>query len=271
MLFNLIIESPDNKGFSISSPINLKFNINADKILNIAASCQGIVCKAEPINPYANKEMTTEERIIAKAQRDFNIEASDNGGVPSRKAFNNLRQAYENADKDLDAAEVYEQEYEYYPDAVSLNNLAVLYNNAGDKEKALEYYEKALQKEPNNSIVLSNIGLQYFYTDKEKARYYFERSLSNNPNNPVALIRLADMEEDDEKAMSFYNKAFDIYKDRMDYNSLSSSDRYWFKSVAEKLGRKDIVKKINEFCKEDKNTLYNDDNLTKTSSPLIDK
>ena len=41
----------------------------------------------EPLSPFANKEMTTEERIKYKAERDFNLECERNGGELSLSAL----------------------------------------------------------------------------------------------------------------------------------------------------------------------------------------
>ena len=150
MLFNLKIKSPTNAGFPINSPIKLILEVNADKMLIAHATCMGVTCTVEPVNPFANKELTTEERIALKAERQANLESEQNNGVPSKETLEALRRAYEKAGNDFKAAETYELQSELYPSSVDFNSLGVLYHNAGETEKAIEYYERALQNNPND-------------------------------------------------------------------------------------------------------------------------
>lgn len=72
MLFNLKITR--DGGFLTSAQVTLALEITADKLLLAKAHCMGISCMIEPQNPFANKELTTEERIVLKAEREANLE-----------------------------------------------------------------------------------------------------------------------------------------------------------------------------------------------------
>ena len=76
----------------------------------------------EPLSPFANKEMTTEERIKYNAERDFNLECERNGGEPSLSALQTLHKAYEKIGMDFKAAETLEQIEEMFPGKGNLNN-----------------------------------------------------------------------------------------------------------------------------------------------------
>lgn len=85
MLFNLKITR--DGGFLTSAQVTLALEITADKLLLAKAHCMGISCMIEPQNPFANKELTTEERIVLKAEREANLETEKNGGIPTKKLF----------------------------------------------------------------------------------------------------------------------------------------------------------------------------------------
>lgn len=146
LLFNLKIESSIPSGFPINTPIQLTIEVNSDKMLIARATCMGIVCHVEPLSPFANKELSTEDRMALKAERQANIEAELNGGVPSKETLIALRRAYNKAGHVFKAAETYELQNELYPEADMYNGIAVLYNNAGATDKAIEFYEKALEQ-----------------------------------------------------------------------------------------------------------------------------
>lgn len=58
-----------SNGFPINTPIHLIIEVNADKMLIIHATCMGTICHVDPLSPFANKELTTEERAALK-QKD---------------------------------------------------------------------------------------------------------------------------------------------------------------------------------------------------------
>ena len=59
MLFNLKITH--DGGFLTTSQVTLALEITADKLLLAKAQCMGVSCMVEPQNPFANKELSTEE------------------------------------------------------------------------------------------------------------------------------------------------------------------------------------------------------------------
>lgn len=54
------------------------------------------------------------------------------------------------ADRDLEAAETYEDQIKYYPQDNLYNYIGVLYHNSGNYVKAVRYYKKAIDVDPNN-------------------------------------------------------------------------------------------------------------------------
>src|SRR5690606_10046924 len=68
LLFNVKI-TPENDTFQKGDRINLSVEISSDKILYIKASIGNQQVIVTPMNPFANKELTTEERIILEAEK----------------------------------------------------------------------------------------------------------------------------------------------------------------------------------------------------------
>ena len=171
MLYNLKITHPD--GFPINSPVKLVFEINADKLLLVHAECMGVRCAIEPQNPFANKELTTKDRIVLAAERQVNLEAERNGGIPTKSSLAALRDAYIEVGNDFRAAETWELQIELYPSQSDQNGIGVLYANAGNSEKAQSYFKKAIQPTPQSSSPYSTVGFGMKHKDPEPAKPYF--------------------------------------------------------------------------------------------------
>src|SRR5690606_19602773 len=145
LLYNIKIVSGDSQGFKRNIPVKLELEITTDKLLLARATADGKQVMVEPINPFANKELTTEQRIVLKAERQANLEAEQNGGKPTKQGLETLYKAYEKVGNNYRAAETLELLNELYPNVHNYNQISVLYNNAGYDEKALEFAEKAYQ------------------------------------------------------------------------------------------------------------------------------
>lgn len=81
LLYNIQIVSANPQGFKRNTPVKLELEITTDKLLIARASAVGQSVFVEPINPFANKELTTEQRIVLKAERQANLEAEQNNGT----------------------------------------------------------------------------------------------------------------------------------------------------------------------------------------------
>lgn len=266
MLFNLKITRADGEGFPINSPVKLVLELNVDKLLIAHAECLGMKCVVEPQNPFKNKELTTEERLVLLAERQANLDAEKNGGVPSRAGLEKLRNAYEKAGNYFMAAETYEHQYELYPSSCNLNNIAVLYNNSGNIEKALQYYELAYEREPNNLVITFNFGSTLKNKDYERSKELIEKAYKMDSNHGPSLIELARFKATEGNytaANELREKAFDIYNEKWKKNSLLSWEWGWFASVADELGRHSIASEIRHSKPRlESESYYNPDNLT---------
>lgn len=271
MLFNLKITREG--GFLTSAQITLALEITADKLLQAKAHCMGVSCMIEPQNPFANKELTTEERIVLRAERDANLATEKNGGIPTKNCLVSLRRAYEDAGNDFKAAETLEQQNELYPNPEDYNLIGVYYYNSGNTDKAIEFYERALESNPNNIYANFNLGHSLFYRDPQRARKYLNKAYELNPKHPCTNIMLGRLDKNEGNAVAAKEKfqvAYDVYEQRWRSNTLSSSDYGWFASAAEELGKKDRAYEIrNAKPKMEQTTYYDEANLTQTRTKSL--
>ncbi|MBP6234879.1 MAG: Hsp70 family protein [Saprospiraceae bacterium] len=267
LLYNIKIVCDDLSGFKKNTPVRLELEINADKLLLARASAVGKSVFVEAINPFANKDLSTEERIVLKAERQANIEAEQNNGKPTKQGLTNLYKAYELIGNDFRAAETLELLNELYPSISNYNEIGVLYSSAGYYEKALEFYELAFVNDKNSTTAF-NFAHSLKSKNKEKFKEILEESLHLEPNMPHSLFELGRLlkREKDEKGNEMIKQAFDIWKKNYDTNSMSESDYSWLSSAADELGMKDFAQQVRQSTPTFKVTeLYNSDNLTQTN------
>lgn len=273
LLFNLKIESPLPNGFPVNTPIQLAIEVNSDKMLIARATCMGVICHVEPLSPFANKELNTEERAALKAERQANLEAEKNGGVTSKETLIALRKAYDKAGHTFKAAETYELQNELYPESDMYNSIAVLYNNAGATDKAIEFYEKALEENPNHKYANSNLGSTLRLRDPKRAKECLQRAIAIDPELDIALIelgRIQKSEGDWQGAKEKFQKVYDRYQQQWKTNSLPKYAYGWFASVAEELGENEFAKEIRHSTPgAEGEAYYNPDNLSKTKTNML--
>ena len=268
MLFNMKINAPDSNGFRKDDVVKVSISISADKLLITDAECHNIHVKPELLNPFANKELSGEERAVIKAEREVEHSASLNGGTPSKQSLNALIMAYKAAGNDFQAAETAEIKNDYYPNSHNYNDIGLMYSNSGNREKAIKAYERAIEKDPSNATLYSNLALEYKYKDKQKYKENVGKAYELNPDNPIYTFeygRVLSSEGKKDEAQHLYREAYDKYMIKWNCNHMQSWDYSWFSSVAEAVGEYEMAKKIREAePKKGKTTMYNEENLSKT-------
>ena len=265
VLYNIKVFNSEGNTFKLSDKIKLEFEINADKLLNIKASVAGNIIMVEPLSPFSNKELTTEERIKHKAEKDFSTDVGNNGGEPTFESLNSLHKAYEKVGLEFKAAETLELISEIFPNKGNFNNIALHYSNAGKKDKALLFYQKAMKSSPSSTIAF-NLAVQYKYTDKAAYKKYMEQAYQLNPKSNTVCYNYGQElinEGEIEKGNKLLQDAFDRWQKKFDTNKMEKWDYSWFSSCARALGKQDYAQHIQDSQpKESLNSIYNTQNLT---------
>lgn len=273
LLYNLKITKEG--GFPANTPVTVAIEINADKLLIAKAHCMGQTCIIEPQNPFANKELTTEERIVLQAERQANIDTEANGGIPPKNTLIALRKVYEQVGNDFRAAETYERQLELYPASNEYNNVGVLYYNSGNKDKAIEFFERALQVNPNDTVPNFNLGHSLEDTDIKRAEEYLRKAHHLDPNHAPTNIELAGIESrlgHIEESQHLLEVAYDKLMQKWKTNTMSDFDYSWLAAAARRLGHVDIARQVSQSQPGvEKEKFYNEENLTQTRTTEISK
>jgi molecular chaperone DnaK len=269
VLSNLKITNSDGSSFQKNEQIILTIEMTADKLLKVTANCNGVECSTDCENPFANTYLTDKERKILEAERNSYISADKNKGIPSKDSLINLRKAYEKADKDLLAAETYEEQIKYYPQENLYNYIGVLFHNAGNYPKAMKNFRLSIEYTPDEHWAYSNLGHDLFIIGEYKeAEQLLQKAVDMAPDCSTALIvlgRLNKEQNNKENAKSFFERAYNILLREWHDNKLDEVDYGWLESVAKELKQNDIAVKVRD-SRPDKDCgeVYNQGNLIST-------
>jgi tetratricopeptide (TPR) repeat protein len=230
----------------------------------------------EPQNPFANKELATEERIILQAERQANLDAEANGGIPPKRTLIALREAYKKVGNKFRAAETYERQLELYPSNDEYNAVGVLYDDSGNADRAIEFYERAIMATPNSVYPNFNLGCSLLRRrDSKRAEELLRKAHNIDPLHAPTNIELAEIERrlgHIEEAQHLLESAYDKLMQKWRTNTMSESDYSWLSSAASKLGHRDVALQVRQSQpKFEEEKYYNEENLTITRSTEISK
>lgn len=252
LLKNIVVRTDNPLGFSLNTDIEMELELTADKLLAVRVRIEDEDCFVDSINPFANKELTIQEREALKIEKAVYNEASKNNGVASKKRLLDLASAYENAKWYLKAAEVYELCNEKYPNSVSINRIGCCYSNAGVSKKALWCAEEFYRQNPKNDVATFNLAYQYKFVDTDKYLYYLNKTLEMSPKKPHALFELGRYEKQRgkiEEGMLKIQYAYDLWKEQYEAEILNKVDYTWLPSAAEEVGDYELANQVREKAK----------------------
>lgn len=264
----ITFDSPTNEGFRFNTPIKVECHITPDKLLHISATVNYQTVKVKPVNPYANRSLRTEERIVKEAEKQFNDATYKNGGKPTYQAAINLHEAYIKANNPLRAAETLESVQEMFPDKDNLNNIGYYYGKAGYKDKEIEYYERNLAKNPT-PVGAFNLAVNIRYQDKNRYEQLMEESLKMDSEYPYTLHYYGEylMNKGENRGKEMVQKAFDIFKRRFDNGNLKIEDYHRLADCANILGNREFAQQVRQKEKDNRTSekdLINSGNLVAT-------
>ncbi|WP_372775244.1 Hsp70 family protein [Mangrovibacterium sp.] len=245
LLFNVKI-SPESGSFNRGDKVSLSVEISADKILYIRASVGGQQIMVTPMNPFSNKELSTVERMILEAEKEYNNEIARLKGADSENALRKLYRVYRDKDEELKSAETLEEINEKFPGNHDYNQIGLHYSSAGNTNKAIEYYEKAFQYSPSGTTAF-NSGYLLAYRDPEKFVKYMEEAIKLENDHAHALFELGKYKiahDENEEGEKMVNQAFEIWKQRYETQSLNDGEYGWLSSCAHYLGEHDLAREV---------------------------
>lgn len=207
----LEIEAPMSSGFEKGTRVHLDVKITRDKLLLARAQVEDQEAAVEITRPFANTELSPEERKVREAEKVANNVMAGQGGRASIPALLELAETCAEAGDPLRAAEIFEQvqmtdptqnletrisyqfsqagrndlahkwakkAYERKKGALHAYNVAISAKNSeGDLETYEEYMEEAIDFDGSYTPALTSLGLHLHRRGEDRGEELLERAL----------------------------------------------------------------------------------------------
>ncbi len=276
ILANVKIQS--EAGFAKSTPITLLCDISHDKLIYFRAFVEEQEVQVEPLNPFANAALSTEEIAEKKLLKVLNEAARAHGGKPPVKLLHDLAAFYVKLEKHLKAAETFETIQQLDPNSRYETSICFHYSMAGKKKQSDKWAEIAY----NKSKIGTNAYNLALVRESDGNIVEYERLMEEaiSLNSDAALLTFGEylLTRDKERSKQFIEKAFDKYYAQFKSNSLTKNDYSRLIRAARQLGRIEIAEeakqKQQQFSSGNEIRWYNEENLasgSKISLPKIEQ
>lgn len=268
-----IIKIESSKGFDVTDRIKIECEISHDKLLHFRAFIRELEVQAEPLNPFANAALNTEEIAEKKLLKALNMASRNNNGKPPIKLLIELARFYAKIEKHLKAAETFETIHTLNPALGYESSICYHYACAEKKKLSDKWAEKAFKNNPNGTNSY-NLALVYQANgDLVKYAELMEIAVSENLNMANLVYGSFIQSSDKAKGTALIHKAFDHWYDKFQSNTLENNHYKSLIKAARLLKKSDIEKEVKSSMDKlkDKESVkwYDENNLASDSGNYL--
>lgn len=259
-----ILKLNSEKGFSTTDKITLKCNISHDKLITFRAYIQNLEISTEPLNPYANSALSTEDIAEKQLLKLLYKATKENGGRPPLDKLKALSQFYVKTERHLKAAETFENIQQLDPNRRYETSICYHYAEAGRKKLSDNWAEIAYQRSPTSTNAYNLALTKSLQRNNDEYKKLMEEAV--NLGSGAAMLTYGEflLNKDRERAEELIQQAFDIWYKEFEANKLSKNDFSRLIRAAKQLGKIQIaeqVQKAKDNLIDDKGiSWYNPDN-----------
>jgi molecular chaperone DnaK (HSP70) len=274
----LEIEAPTGKGFEEGTGVHLDVKITEDKLLLARARVEDQEAAVEIARPFANQELSPQERKIRGAEKAANNAMAGQGGRASIPALLELAKTCAKAGNHLRAAEIFEQVQMTDPTQKLERTISHQFSEAGRHDLAYEWAEKAYDRK-KSAINAYNLAVSAKNSEGDLDTYveYMEEALDLKGSYTPALVSLGLHlnGKGEERGRELLEKAFEILKQRRENNRIGDDRLLRLQKVARALGKYDLVdvieEELNTSTSDSEGGLYDESRLATNQSSTPDQ
>jgi len=259
-----ILKLKNEKGFSTTDKITLKCNISHDKLITFRAFIQNLEISTEPLNPFANSALSTEDIAEKQLLKLLYKATKENGGKPPLDKLKALSQFYVKTERHLKAAETFENIQQLDPNRRYETSICYHYAEAGRRKLSDNWAEIAYQKSPTSTNAYNLALTKSLQGKTDEYKKLMEEAV--NLGSDAAMLTYGEylLSKEKQRAEELIQKAFDIWYKEFEENKLSKNDFSRLIRAAKQLGKMQIaeqIQKAKDNLKDDKGiSWYNPDN-----------
>ncbi|MBK7691377.1 MAG: Hsp70 family protein [Bacteroidetes bacterium] len=259
-----ILKLKNENGFNTTDKITLKCSISHDKLITFRAFIQNLEISTEPLNPFANSALSTEDIAEKQLLKLLYKATKENGGKPPLDKLKALSQFYVKTERHLKAAETFENIQQLDPNRRYEAFVCYHYAEAGRKKLSDNWAEIAYQKSPTASNAYNFALVKSVQGKTDEYKRLMEESVSLGCNAAMLTYGEYLLNKEKERAEELIQKAFEKWYKEFEENQLSKNDFSRLIRAAKQLGKMQIaeqVQKAKDNLKNEKGiNWYNPDN-----------
>jgi molecular chaperone DnaK len=259
-----ILKLKSEKGFSTTDKITLKCDISHDKLITFRAFIQNLEISTEPLNPFANSALSTEDIAEKQLLQLLYKATKENGGKPPLDKLKTLSQFYVKTERHLKAAETFENIQQLDPNRRYETSICYHYAEAGRKILSDNWAEIAYQKSPTGTNAYNLALTKSLQGKTDEYKKLMEEAVTLESEAAMLTYGEYLLHKEKEKAEKLIQKAFDKWFKEFEENKLSKNDFSRLIRAAKQLGKIQIaeqVQKAKDNLKNEKGiSWYNPDN-----------
>jgi len=259
-----ILKLKNEKGFSTNDKITLKCNISHDKLITFRAFIQNLEIATEPLNPFANSALSTEDIAEKQLLKILYQATKENGGRPPLDKLKALSLFYVKIERHLKAAETFENIQQLDPNRRYENSICYHYAEAGRKKISDNWAEIAYQKSPTSSNAYNLALTKSLQGRTDEYKRLMEEAVTLGSDAAMLTYGEYLLSNEKEKAEKLIQKAFDKWFKEFEENKLGKNDHSRLIRAAKQLDKIQIaeqVQKAKDKLKNEKGiSWYNPDN-----------
>jgi len=259
-----ILKLKNEKGFSTNDKITLKCNISHDKLITFRAFIQNLEISTEPLNPFANSALSTEDIAEKQLLKILYQATKENGGRPPLDKLKALSLFYVKIERHLKAAETFENIQQLDPNRRYENSICYHYAEAGRKKISDNWAEIAYQKSPTSSNAYNLALTKSLQGRTDEYKRLMEEAVTLGSDAAMLTYGEYLLSNEKEKAEKLIQKAFDKWFKEFEENKLGKNDHSRLIRAVKQLDKIQIaeqVQKAKDKLKNEKGiSWYNPDN-----------
>jgi molecular chaperone DnaK (HSP70) len=264
-----IIKIQSAQGFSQNDKISLKCDITHDKLIHFRAFIKNIEISVEPINPFANQALSTEDIAEKTLLKSLNEASKNNGGTPPVKLLRELANFYVKLDKHLKAAETFETIQALDPRIREESTICFHYSNAGRKKQSNRWAEIAYHNNDSGTNAYNLALVKEEEGDIENYKLLMEQAIAKKCDAAMLVFGEYLLTRDQVKGKALIEKAFEKWYSEFKNKTLHKNNYSRLVRASRQIGRIEVadeVKKVQlDLQVSNKIHWYNEENLASDS------
>ncbi len=267
------VKMRSDTGFKKSDLIRLECDISHDKLIYFRAFIKDLEIEVEPLNPFANSALSTEEIAEKRLMKLINETARANGGKPTVKMLKELANFYVKLEKHLKAAETFELIQQLEPMSRNETSICYHYSMAGKRKQSNKWASIAYEKSPHATNTYNLALVKEEEGNMDEYKRLMEEAIKKNSDAAFLTYGEYLLSRDTERAKTLIQKGFDIWYAQFQAGNLHKNNYTRLIRSARQIGRIEIADQVKEAQNklEGNNAVkwYNEDNLASDSKNYL--